>query len=119
MSGEELKKQADSRGICEALTMLGREVRVELPLDRELLEQPVLNLNLSVRSGNALMRANVKDVAGLVRAIMSESGIQCIRNLGKTSAREIRAVLLTEGYSRLDESGKLNFWNRVAEVNGL
>lgn len=119
MSGAELKKYSDQAGIAATLDMLGKEIRVELPLDRDLLHQSITELSLSVRSYNALMRAHVETVEGLANAIMTEPGIQSIRNLGKTSACEIKTVLLTEAYSRLNDSRKLEFWNRAAEVNGL
>ena len=119
MSGTELKQYADREGITAALARLEKDIRVELPLDRELMNLPITELNLSVRAHNALMRAHVETVEGLANAIMTEPGIEGIRNLGRTSVYEIKTALLTEGYRRLSDGMKLEFWDRAAEVNKL
>ena len=119
MTGQELKRIADGCGAVETIERIGGDVMVEIPVDRELASLPITELNLGVRSFNALMRAKIETVGALAGAIMYDCGIEKIRNLGRTSAHEIKTVLLAECYRRLSDGMKLDFWNRVAEVNGL
>lgn len=119
MTGRELREAADRQGILTVVEQNGRELAVEIPLDREFLAVPLSELNLSVRAYNGLMRAKIDTIDKLSETIMSEGGLQGIRNLGKTSIYEIKTVLLSESYNRLSDGMKTEFWGRVAEVNGL
>ena len=58
---------------------------------RELLGRSVEELELSVRSGNCLRRANIKSLGDLVRR--SESEMLKYRNFGKQSLKEITEIL--------------------------
>ena len=119
MTGEELKNRAEHCGIAAALESLGRPAEIELPLTAEFLAQSITELNLTVRSHNGLMRAGLDTVGKLADAIMSEPGLECIRNLGKKSITEIKTVLLTEAYARLGEGRRETFWEKVKELNGV
>ncbi len=58
---------------------------------RELLGRSVEELELSVRSGNCLRRANIKTLGDLVRR--SEGEMLKYRNFGKQSLKEITEIL--------------------------
>lgn len=67
------------------------EVDEELEALRELLSRSVDELELSVRSGNCLRRANIKILGDLVRR--SEQEMLKYRNFGKQSLKEISEIL--------------------------
>ena len=119
MTGLELKNLSEREGVTGALKRLDADVQIEMPLEQTFLDLPLTELNLGVRAYNGLMRARVETVGKLVEAIMSECGIEHIRNVGKTSVYEIKTVLLEEGYARLNDSMKLDFWNKIVEVNRI
>jgi len=62
---------------------------------RELLARSVEELELSVRSGNCLRRANIKTLGDLVRR--SEAEMLKYRNFGKQSLKEITEILAGMG----------------------
>ena len=64
---------------------------------RELLGRSVEELELSVRSGNCLRRANIKTLGDLVRR--SEGEMLKYRNFGKQSLKEITEILSGMGLS--------------------
>lgn len=117
MTGEELKSLSERCGVMEAIDCFQSEVSVEIPLYQDFLDQPIEELNLSVRSYNGLMRANISTVNKLVNALSGEYGLEKIRNLGKKSIFEIKRALLSESYERLPEEQKENFWRFVLERN--
>lgn len=63
----------------------------------EVLNQPIAELELSVRSRNCLDSANLKTLADLVR--LSETEVMNLKNLGKTSLTEIKTKLAERGLS--------------------
>jgi len=67
------------------------EVDEELEALRELLSRSVDELELSVRSGNCLRRANIKTLGELVRR--TEQDMLKYRNFGKQSLKEITEIL--------------------------
>ena len=115
----ELKSAAERNGISSVLHNFGRDVRVSIPLSKEFMLIPIDELNLTVRSRNGLMRAGLSNVGKLAEAIMSECGIDRIRNLGKKSSQEIKSVLLDESYARLSDEERDIFWNKLKEDNAI
>lgn len=71
------------------------EVDEEVEKLRELLGRSVEELELSVRSGNCLRRANIKTLGDLVSR--SESEMLKYRNFGKQSLKEITEILAGMG----------------------
>ena len=67
------------------------KIRAGVELNSQIgLNTPLQNLNLSVRTFNALMRSNVTDLGGLME--LSISAITDIRNLGEKSSDEIMGL---------------------------
>ncbi|MCK5408564.1 MAG: DNA-directed RNA polymerase subunit alpha, partial [Candidatus Krumholzibacteria bacterium] len=71
------------------------ELDEELEKLRELLGRSVEELELSVRSGNCLRRANIKTLGDLVSR--TESEMLKYRNFGKQSLKEIAEILAGMG----------------------
>ncbi len=74
-----------------------KEVDAEVRRIRDLLSQPVDELDLSVRAHNCLKAANIKDVGDLVRR--EENEMLKFRNFGKKSLAELVDVLEDRGLS--------------------
>ncbi|PSQ88986.1 MAG: DNA-directed RNA polymerase subunit alpha [Bacteroidetes bacterium QS_8_64_10] len=74
-----------------------KEVDAEVQRIRELLAQPVDELDLSVRSHNCLKAANIQDIGELVRR--EENEMLKFRNFGRKSLQELVAVLNDRGLS--------------------
>jgi len=75
----------------EPMEEVEEEVDEELEKLRELLGRSVEELELSVRSGNCLRRANIKTLGDLVRR--TEQDMLKYRNFGKQSLKEITEIL--------------------------
>jgi DNA-directed RNA polymerase subunit alpha len=80
------------KDIESAKTMVYDEER-ERNLDRrnKLLDTPITDFELSVRSRNCLRKMNIKTLGDLLR--ISETELLAYKNFGETSLREIRAIL--------------------------
>ena len=72
-----------------------QEVDAEVQRVRELLAQPVDELDLSVRAHNCLKAANIKNIGDLVRR--EESEMLKFRNFGRKSLQELVEVLAERG----------------------
>ena len=72
-----------------------KEVDAEVQRIRELLAQPVDELDLSVRAHNCLKAANIKNIGELVR--LEESEMLKFRNFGRKSLLELVQVLEERG----------------------
>ena len=72
-----------------------KEVDAEVQRVRELLSQPVDELDLSVRAHNCLKAANIKTIGDLVRR--EESEMLKFRNFGRKSLQELIEVLDERG----------------------
>ena len=65
--------------------------------NNSVLETSILDLDLSVRSTNCLMRANIKDIKDLIAK--SEEDMMKVRNLGRKSLKEVKEKLEELGLS--------------------
>ncbi len=76
-------------------TVEEKEVDAEVQRIRDLLMQPVDELDLSVRAHNCLKAANIKNIGDLVRR--EESEMLKFRNFGRKSLQELAQVLEERG----------------------
>ncbi len=76
-------------------------------------------MNLSVRSSNALMRANARTFGQVREIIMTEDGLKKIRNLGIKSEREILRSFFSACYGHLSPAEQAVFWQKVIENKSL
>ena len=76
-------------------TVEEKEVDAEVQRIRELLSQPVDELDLSVRAHNCLKAANIKNIGDLVRR--DEPEMLKFRNFGRKSLQELMQVLEERG----------------------
>ena len=106
---EALYDSAQEYGIIATVyVVFGPKVQMNLPFSVASLNTGLEGMDFSVRASNALKRAGIETIGGIVTAI--ESGeLPRIRNLGVKSYREIQTRLLAFGYDRLSEAGKKRF----------
>ena len=89
---------------------------------REMIEKPISELELSVRSANCLEAANIKTIGDLVQK--SEAQMLKYKNFGKKSLSEIGSILTTMGLQlgmnieeRLKKSGSPDVASETASTN--
>lgn len=110
---------AENFGVVETLNRFyGSDIRMKVCFSRAVCEQDVDDLQLSVRSHNALKRASLFTVESVIDAI-ADGSMEKIRNLGRKSVAEIKTVLLQLCYDKLSEREKEQFFLYIAENNSL
>ena len=106
-------------GLPETLyRVFGKNVQVRIPFAGSACEASIDELALSVRSHNALGRANVATLGELIERL-NEGGLKSIRNLGVKSFSEIQTKMLVYGFERLSEREKYAFFYTLAERNAV
>ena len=79
-------------------------------------EKSIDELFLSVRSQNALRRAQIHTIGVLVDE-MNKGTLKQIRNLGRKSYSEIQTKLLTYNYENMSDQRKAEFFNTIIDAN--
>ena len=112
-----LIQSAELNGLIPTIySAFGKSVTVRIPLSSKTLNQSVDDLDFSVRSSNCLKRSNIMQIRDIVSAI--EAGrLLGVRNLGKTSYREIQTKLLVLAYSKLSDAEKRRFFADLIDKN--
>jgi len=78
-----------------AMELVEEVMEEEVGPDRTLLDKPIAEMDLSVRSSNCLEAEKIFTVGDLMRR--TEADLMSVRNFGKTSLEEIRAKLVEMG----------------------
>ena len=117
---EVVKTLMDSEKQCGLVDTLhrifGKNIKVNVGFSKSACDASIEELVLSVRSYNALRRANVTTLGGLIERL-NEGGLKSIRNLGVKSYSEIQTKMLVYGYERLSEREKSEFFYNLVENN--
>ena len=114
---EELYDAINNHGLMNTIcAVFGKGCQIELGYTKKLCDTEVKDLELSVRSYNALMRAGCKTVGEAITAI-NESSLLKVRNLGVKSVAEIRALILEYGYAQLSDRRKKEFLHNLVKMN--
>jgi len=112
-----LKKAADRFGIVATLAQCGSNIKLRIPMTRKQWESDIENLNLSVRALNGLRRTGARNIGAVAEIVMSDKGLNNVRNIGKKSINEIKTALLTYGYADFSDSEKMKFWEDFIREN--
>ena len=116
---EELYEAIENHGLINTIcTVYGKGCQIELGYTQKLCDTNVSELDLSVRSYNALMRANCKTVGEAITAI-NEGALMKVRNLGVKSVAEIRRLILEYGYTQASERRKKEFLHNLVRINKI
>ena len=114
---EELYDAIENHGLMNTIcAVFGKGAQIELGYTQKLCDTNVADLDLSVRSYNALMRAGCKTVGQAITAI-NENKLLAVRNLGVKSVAEIRALILEYGYTQASDRRKKEFLHNLVRMN--
>ena len=108
---------ADKIGLISTLAPFGNDIKISIPLSQKFCDKSIDDMDLSVRASNGLKRSGAMTVRELTDTIMSEKGLDTVRNLGKKSISEIKTKLLYLAYNELNDKEKQAFWNEFIELN--
>lgn len=104
-------------GLVDTLhSIFGKNIKVNVGFSKSACDASIEELALSVRSYNALRRANVSTLGDLIERL-NEGGLKSIRNLGAKSFREIQTKILVYGFELLNEKERYAFFNYLVENN--
>lgn len=95
--------------------VFGKNIRVNVGFSKNSCGANIEDLDLSVRSNNALRRANVTTLGDLIERL-NEGGLKSIRNLGAKSYSEIQTKMLVYGFEHLSEKEKMDFFHFLVET---
>ena len=90
-------------------------MQIPVPYRERMSGLAIDEMNLSVRSSNALMRANAGTFGRVREIIMMEDGLKKIRNLGIKSEREIIRSFFSACYDHLSPTEQAVFWQKVID----
>ncbi len=114
-----LRKAEREVGLVETLhRVFGGNIAVSVGFSKAACDTPIEELALSVRSYNALRRAEIKAVGDLI-ARLNIGEVKKIRNLGDKSYSEIQTKVLLFGYERLNDAKKTEFFLDLLNENGI
>ena len=88
---------------------------VPLPYRSRMENHSIEEMNLSVRSSNALMRANAKTFGRVMEIMQTEDGFRRIRNLGVKSEKEIIRSFFSSCYANLSPTEQAVYWQKVLD----
>ena len=115
---EELYEAIENHGLMATLcAVFGKGCQIEVGYTQRVCDTEVKDLDISVRSYNALMRAGCKTIGQAITAI-NENKLPAVRNLGVKSIAEIRRLILEYGYAQASERRKKEFLHNLVRVNG-
>ena len=104
-------------GLIELVSYLfGKNVNFKIGFSEIACNTAIEDLALSVRSYNALRRANITTVGDVVDKL-NEGSIKSIRNLGAKSYGEIQTKIITFGFEHLSQKEKREFFSDLLENN--
>lgn len=112
-----LFESAEKIGLISTLAPFGKDIKISIPLSQKFCDKSIDDMDLSVRASNGLKRSGAMTVRELTDTIMSEKGLDTVRNLGKKSISEIKTKLLYLAYNELNDKEKQAFWNEFIELN--
>ena len=90
---------------------------VPLPYKNRMKDLSIDEMNLSVRSSNALMRANARTFERVKEIMQTENGFKMIRNLGIKSEKEITRNFFCVCYANLSQGEQAAFWQKIIETH--
>ena len=104
-------------GLVETLhRVFGKNIKINIGFSNNACNASIDDLVLSVRSYNALRRANITTMGELIEQL-NEGGLKNLRNLGVKSISEIKTKIMLYGFEQLSEKGKEEFFQYLIENN--
>lgn len=104
-------------GLVETLRrVVGKNIMISMGFSACACNADIDELALSVRSYNALRRANIITIGELIEQL-NEGALKTLRNLGVKSISEIKTKIMLYGFEQLSEKGKTEFFQYLIEKN--
>ena len=104
-------------GLVDTLhRVFGKNIKINIGFSNNACNASIDDLVLSVRSYNALRRANITTIGDLIERL-NEGGLKTVRNLGAKSFSEIQTKIMVYGFEQLSEKEKVEFFNYLVENN--
>ena len=113
---EFIYKCVETYGLLPLLSQIFPTLRVRIPLSSQTAAISIKDLDLSVRSYNALMAHGITNVGALVDLLNSKK-LNDVRNLGAKSTKEIRLRAFEYLYEALTEKKKKAFLEGLFKAN--
>ena len=114
---ERLIEEEQKYGLPALLDYIfGSDIKVKLRFSLRDCETGIDELCLSVRSQNALKRADIMTLGVLIDAL-NEGKVKGLRDLGRKSFREIQTRILVYGYEKLNQKEKQQFFDDLIGEN--
>ena len=109
-------KCVETYGLLPVLAQLFSTLKVNIALTAQTCNMAIKDMDLSVRSYNALMAHGVKDLGKLVD-LLNSGNLRDVRNLGVKSAKEIQLKALEYSYDALNEHDRKDFLKTLLKLN--
>ena len=109
-------KCVETYGLLPVLSQVFSTIRISIPLASQTCAMSIKDMDLSVRSYNALMAHGIKDLGALVDLLNSRK-LRDVRNLGAKSTKEIELRALEYSYEALNEKDKKSFLEELLKTN--
>ena len=104
-------------GLVDTLhRVFGKNIKINIGFSNNACNASIDDLVLSVRSYNALRRANITTIGDLIERL-NEGGLKTVRNLGVKSFSEIQTKIMVYGFEQLSEKEKNEFFHFLVENN--
>lgn len=107
---------AEGKKLSRALNLIYTKRNVAIPFTEEMLDARVLDLNMSTRTTNGLMRAHLRTIKDVVE-FCSKEKITKIRALGTSSCIEVFETILDHCWSKMDNEKRTDFLIDTVERN--
>ncbi len=109
-------KCVEEYGLIPVLSEVFSTLKISIPLSMQTCKMSIKDLDLSVRSYNALMAHGIKDVGSLVD-LLNSGKLGDVRNLGAKSTKEIQLRAFEYSYEALNEKDKKSFLEELLNTN--
>lgn len=107
---------AEGKSISEALKFVYTKRNVAIPHIEDMPDEYILNLGMSTRTTNALMRAHLRTIKEVLEFCNIEK-VTKVQALGVNSCTELLETILNFYWSKMDEDKRVDFLIDTVERN--
>lgn len=107
---------AEGKSLSKALSYVYTKRNVAIPYMEDAPDEHILNLGLSTRTANALMRAHLKTIKEVIE-YCSNNKVTKIQSIGVNSCTELLETILDFYWNKMDNDKRVSFLIDVVERN--
>ena len=113
----ELYESVSQNGLIAGIrSVFGRQGKIRLGFSKKICYTDIEEIELSVRTYNALKRNGVNTLGDAIDAL-NDGRLMNFRNLGLKSYVEVKTKIIDYGYNALNENEKKAFLADIVEIN--